>query len=83
MRPLYAVGITRGCTPENPASWVPWSVISSTSVVEASRGCWSILTAAFPARILLLMEEFGRPGEPEMFIPPVTQETLADIIGNT
>jgi CRP/FNR family cyclic AMP-dependent transcriptional regulator len=35
------------------------------------------------ARILLLMAEFGRPGEPETFIPPVTQETLADMIGTT
>jgi CRP/FNR family cyclic AMP-dependent transcriptional regulator len=35
------------------------------------------------ARILLLMAEFGKPGEPEMFIPPITQETLADMIGTT
>jgi len=35
------------------------------------------------ARILLLMAEFGSPGEPETFIPPVTQETLADMIGTT
>ena len=35
------------------------------------------------ARILLLMAEFGEPGEPETFIPPVTQETLADMIGTT
>ncbi|MGD0097756.1 MAG: Crp/Fnr family transcriptional regulator [Terracidiphilus sp.] len=35
------------------------------------------------ARILLLMAEFGRPGEPEKFIPPVTQETLAEMIGTT
>ncbi len=35
------------------------------------------------ARILLLMAEFGKPGEPETFIPPVTQETLADMIGTT
>ena len=35
------------------------------------------------ARILLLMAEFGKPGEPEIFIPPVTQETLADMIGTT
>jgi CRP/FNR family cyclic AMP-dependent transcriptional regulator len=27
------------------------------------------------ARILLLMAEFGRPGEPEMLIPEITQET--------
>ena len=35
------------------------------------------------ARILLLMAEFGKPGEPETFIPPITQETLADLIGTT
>jgi CRP/FNR family transcriptional regulator, cyclic AMP receptor protein len=35
------------------------------------------------ARILLLMAEFGKPGEPETFIPPITQEILADMIGTT
>ena len=35
------------------------------------------------ARILLLMAEFGEPGEPETLIPPITQETLADMIGTT
>jgi CRP-like cAMP-binding protein len=35
------------------------------------------------ARILLLMAEFGKPGEPETLIPPVTQETLAEMIGTT
>ena len=35
------------------------------------------------ARILLLMAEFSKPGEPETFIPPITQETLADMIGTT
>jgi CRP/FNR family transcriptional regulator, cyclic AMP receptor protein len=35
------------------------------------------------ARTLLLMAEFGHPGEPETLIPPVTQETLADMIGTT
>jgi CRP-like cAMP-binding protein len=35
------------------------------------------------ARILLLMAEFGKPGEQETFIPPITQETLADMIGTT
>jgi CRP-like cAMP-binding protein len=35
------------------------------------------------ARILLLMAEFGKPGEHETFIPPVTQETLAEMIGTT
>ena len=35
------------------------------------------------ARILLLMAEFGKSGEPETFIPPITQETLAEMIGTT
>jgi len=35
------------------------------------------------ARILLLMAEFGEPGEPESFIPPITQETLAEMVGTT
>jgi CRP/FNR family cyclic AMP-dependent transcriptional regulator len=35
------------------------------------------------ARILLLMAEFGKPGAPETFIPPITQETLAEMIGTT
>ena len=35
------------------------------------------------ARTLLLMAEFGEPGEPETLIPPVTQETLAEMIGTT
>ena len=35
------------------------------------------------ARILLLMAEYGQPGAPETFIPPITQETLADMIGTT
>ena len=35
------------------------------------------------ARILLLMAEFGEPGEPAAFIPPITQESLADMIGTT
>jgi hypothetical protein len=29
------------------------------------------------------MAEFGKPGEPEMLIPEITQETLADMIGTT
>ena len=33
------------------------------------------------ARILLLMAEFGKPGEPETPIPEITQETLVDVIG--
>jgi len=35
------------------------------------------------ARILLLMADYGKPGEPEALIPPVTQETLAEMIGAT
>jgi CRP-like cAMP-binding protein len=35
------------------------------------------------ARILLLMAEFGQPGEPENLIPQITQETLAEMIGTT
>jgi CRP-like cAMP-binding protein len=35
------------------------------------------------ARILLLMAEFGQPGEPETLIPHITQETLAEMIGTT
>ena len=35
------------------------------------------------ARILLLLAEFGKPGEPESLIPEITQETLADMIGTT
>jgi hypothetical protein len=35
------------------------------------------------ARILLLMAEFGKPGEPERYIPKISQETLAEMIGTT
>lgn len=35
------------------------------------------------ARALLLMAEFARPGESRTLIPPVTQETLAEMIGTT
>jgi CRP-like cAMP-binding protein len=35
------------------------------------------------ARILLLMAEFGKPGEPEMLIPKISQEALAEMIGTT
>jgi CRP-like cAMP-binding protein len=35
------------------------------------------------ARILLLMAEFGKPGDPETLIPRITQETLAEMIGTT
>jgi CRP-like cAMP-binding protein len=35
------------------------------------------------ARILLIMAEFGTPGEPETLIPQITQEMLAEMIGTT
>ena len=35
------------------------------------------------ARILLLFAEFGEPGESEHLIPPITQETLAEMVGTT
>jgi len=35
------------------------------------------------ARTLLIMAEFGQPGEPVTLLPPVTQETLAEMIGTT
>jgi CRP/FNR family cyclic AMP-dependent transcriptional regulator len=35
------------------------------------------------ARILLLLAEFGEPGKPERLLPPITQETLAEMIGTT
>ena len=35
------------------------------------------------ARILLLMAEYGKPGDPESLIPKITQETLAEMVGTT
>jgi CRP/FNR family transcriptional regulator, cyclic AMP receptor protein len=35
------------------------------------------------ARILLLMAEFAKSGEPEPLIPKISQETLAEMIGTT
>jgi CRP-like cAMP-binding protein len=35
------------------------------------------------ARILLLMAEFGEPGEQESLLPPITQETLSEMVGTT
>jgi len=35
------------------------------------------------ARILLLMAEFGQPGNPETTLPKISQETLAEMIGTT
>ena len=33
------------------------------------------------ARVLLLLAEFGQPGEPEPLIPEITEESLAEMIG--
>jgi CRP/FNR family transcriptional regulator, cyclic AMP receptor protein len=35
------------------------------------------------ARILLLLAEFDKPGDPEKLLPNITQETLAEMIGTT
>ena len=35
------------------------------------------------ARTLLLMAEFGKPGEPVTLLPKISQETLAEMIGTT
>jgi CRP/FNR family transcriptional regulator, cyclic AMP receptor protein len=35
------------------------------------------------ARTLLMMAEYGEPGKPEAKIPPITQTTLAEMIGTT
>jgi CRP-like cAMP-binding protein len=35
------------------------------------------------ARILLLMAELDKPGEPEQYIPRISQETLAEMVGTT
>jgi CRP/FNR family cyclic AMP-dependent transcriptional regulator len=35
------------------------------------------------ARTLLLMADFDKPGPRETFIPPITQQTLAEMIGTT
>jgi CRP/FNR family transcriptional regulator, cyclic AMP receptor protein len=35
------------------------------------------------ARILLLMAQFGKPEAEETLIPPITQQTLAEMIGTT
>jgi CRP/FNR family transcriptional regulator, cyclic AMP receptor protein len=31
----------------------------------------------------VLMAEFGKPGEPEQYIPKISQEALAEIVGTT
>ncbi len=35
------------------------------------------------ARVLLLLAHFGKDGEPEILIPQISQETLAEMIGTT
>jgi CRP/FNR family transcriptional regulator, cyclic AMP receptor protein len=35
------------------------------------------------ARILLILAEFGQPGEQEYWVPLITQETLAEMVGTT
>jgi CRP-like cAMP-binding protein len=35
------------------------------------------------ARVLLLLANFGKAGEPQTVIPKISQETLAEIIGTT
>jgi CRP-like cAMP-binding protein len=35
------------------------------------------------ARILLILAEFSEPGDGEHWVPPITQETLAEMIGTT
>ena len=35
------------------------------------------------ARILLPMADYGKPGQPQTFIAPVTQQILAEMIGTT
>jgi CRP/FNR family cyclic AMP-dependent transcriptional regulator len=35
------------------------------------------------ARILLILAEFGEPGKREHLIPPISQETLAEMVGTT
>jgi len=35
------------------------------------------------ARVLLLMANFGKEGRPELVIPKISQETLAEIVGTT
>jgi CRP/FNR family cyclic AMP-dependent transcriptional regulator len=35
------------------------------------------------ARVLLLLANFGKPGQPKLVIPRISQETLAEIVGTT
>src|ERR1700684_541156 len=42
-----------------------------------------ILKQALRFKPTLSMAEFGKPGEPEQYIPKISQETLAEMIGTT
>ena len=35
------------------------------------------------ARVLLLLANFGKEGKPELVIPKISQETLAEMVGTT
>jgi CRP-like cAMP-binding protein len=35
------------------------------------------------ARLLLILANFGKEGRPEPILPPISQETLAEMIGTT
>jgi len=35
------------------------------------------------ARVLLLLAELSEPGSPEPLLPPITQDTLAEMVGTT
>jgi CRP-like cAMP-binding protein len=35
------------------------------------------------ARVLLLMAHFGKEGKPELVVPKISQDTLAEMIGTT
>ena len=35
------------------------------------------------ARVLMLMAEFGRPGDPHTLLPRISQESLAEMVGTT
>jgi CRP-like cAMP-binding protein len=35
------------------------------------------------ARILLILSAFDEPGNPDHLVPPITQETLAEMVGTT
>jgi len=53
--------------------------------MKPGRSCRSAFNSSEKrlARILLLMAEFDEPGKPEHLLPPITQETLAEMIGTT